>query len=482
MDAMFFRRMSTVDFLICAVVLPYGIVYEQRVLTINVICKGMEFIRHVLIYFSHLLLTFYSLEFTRRDSHLTAKHRLTRTTTYITIASLLLATPTLVIFEGGNPYSFEDLLDKNASLVEHIIRFPIPSSRKDVQQLPSGLGQDDRMLYFSPRFCHMALNNNRKSGSYSFIRNLQEWYMMMNGLVIFVCGFTLVTQIVSFMDSNPFVGRSSVFVRVIELNYPELTAKLRMLEVAQFERRQKRRAKREIARISGDSSSIKEESVHPDDTAYKESFASSTGSTGIFEHSVDIIRKFAASYTTTDSLEGSPVDLQQGIFLGGRTPKTSSAGSGSYTLEVKNDGKARPSMANTSSTESSASGVYVSLGYFLCTCQMFSSQGKRIRKLGSYSRTKHTYKFSIWCLIILDLLVMCCVVVGYIISDEMSYVVNLVHVKSVFGFLVVSLIHEDLYFVTWQGSSSSCRGGESKIAPPLEPINLSSDKREGPEI
>lgn len=262
--------------------------------------------------------------------------------------------------------------------------FPIRSPSDDAQQLPSGLQPEDRMLYFSPKFCHMALNNNRRSSSYNSIKNLQKWYMMMNGCVVFVCAFTLVTQIVGFMDSNPFVGRSSVFVRVVELGYPELTRKLRMLELAEFEQKQKRRARRESLRLSGDSSSIKEDSILPEDTRHKESFASSAGSAGIFGHSVDGTRKYAASYGTTDSLEGSPVDLQQGMFLDERNTKTSSAGSGSYKLEVMNNGRARPSMANTSSTESSASVAYVSLGHFLCTCQIFRSQRKRIRKLGSH--------------------------------------------------------------------------------------------------
>ncbi|BFZ20566.1 hypothetical protein BsWGS_23605 [Bradybaena similaris] len=441
-DALYLRRMAAADILICAVVIPYSVLFEAKMVDSTIMCKTLEYTRNVLTLISHLLLVSYCQEFAEKDDYAQAEKRVKKSTWIIIVSACLLSCPVLFIFEVGPTTEFTDLLDRN----------PQANMTIDNATLWRVEGSD-RYSYFRPNFCHMLLNYDSTAKYYEAVKILEVFYTMSFGFVVFVSIIMVVSSIVQFLDENPLIGRESMFVNFIETENPELTQKLERLSVRERRMSQDRERARTYLFETLELSDINKTGATTNAADQIRSMQSRSRSS-----SVDKKVQGAPSDESVQQL-APPVKLEtkrgetvQGIQVDPHSHKNGkraarfgrSRKSSSYYGLVLRINKERRSSRRRRRRLSDESDRDVSLVKYICHYECFRCRGKRIL------RVQESYAKALACLIVLDVLIAVATIILYLVADQRSVALNLIHVKSVFSFYLISFFHSDLRRATWR--------------------------------
>ncbi|KAH9505334.1 hypothetical protein Btru_058397 [Bulinus truncatus] len=98
-DSLYFRFLATLDIMICLIVLPYAMFFEEMRVTNNYVCKGMEYVRHFLTYMAHLALLSYSFELPLRQGYTASRNHVKRASYGIFLLSALCSIPVVFLFK-----------------------------------------------------------------------------------------------------------------------------------------------------------------------------------------------------------------------------------------------------------------------------------------------------------------------------------------------------------------------------------------------
>lgn len=107
----YIRTLATVDLIVCCVIVPYTIVFEQRKVTDDVLCRGMEVLRHTLVISSSQILCVIAVErylSLFRPTRMRTVRKANISMAIVFINSFIVAIPSVTIFTVTEATSLVD--------------------------------------------------------------------------------------------------------------------------------------------------------------------------------------------------------------------------------------------------------------------------------------------------------------------------------------------------------------------------------------
>ncbi|KAK3773024.1 hypothetical protein RRG08_061324 [Elysia crispata] len=184
-DAIYIRRMAYTDFAVCCLVIPYAVLFEAGLIRSDFTCKTMEFSRHFLIYMSHLLLYTYCWELPQRHLYTDSQTYNVNTSLFSIFVSLLGAAPTLFIFE----------------VISH-------SGNQTV-------GRGSGSPLFSGESCHLTINIVNDPPVYES-QGFTLIYFLIPVVMYSVCLYWFIANLIGYLQYKAMYSKNSIFLTKLE--------------------------------------------------------------------------------------------------------------------------------------------------------------------------------------------------------------------------------------------------------------------------
>ncbi|CAG5133784.1 unnamed protein product [Candidula unifasciata] len=435
-DALYFRRMSLLDMLVCVIVLPYSVFYEFSLVNYGAVCKTMEFIRHIIIYTSHLTLAAYCFELPRRVSYADVQANVNRMMVCNCVLAFVFSLPAFFLFDIGAVKNEEDGVTRNV--------------------------------------CHLVVSFKNDANDYGSLSLLRVHYYAVMCLCYVVALVVFLFKIMHYCERLAVPGRRSVSVQLIE-RAPVRQLKPLKSDVWRHKVRRHSQTGRPIVFAEYTDRSLDdtqaENGEETNDVSEQDSSFSFDQRSSFEEdrniqywpssmqENAEITTPFSES-TSIDRIDSPQRHRRDSIVLNVKRLKSDTESS---IVQTAHDSpEVHQSSSRGSSITSRNSSVRKKRAVFVVKTTRTGSANRLIGLfswLNSDKNRKHSilkrnssvaylkiesYKQHIILLILLDFIFILSGVVSYILLDEHGATLYLIHTKCIFSFYLISLTHKGL--------------------------------------
>ncbi|BFZ12561.1 hypothetical protein BsWGS_15600 [Bradybaena similaris] len=418
-DALYFRRMALIDLIICGFVIPFSVFYESGFVNNRAVCKIMEFIEHVLIFTSHLVLAAYSFELPRRVSYVDVQINVTRMMCCSIMLACIFSLPTIFLYDVDKVY-------------------------------------DRKSESWIVKTCHLVISDD-----YGSVNLLRIHYYAVMCLCYIMALAIFIFKAMHYCDHLSIPGRHSLSVQLME--------RAQMSQLKTFSNDTWRHR---VRRHSQTGRPIVFAEYIPEDVSREASLEISNAgqkdnapaAVSQPEGSEDIV--ISASSALEDSEDSTLSDVSGGDKKNERSlqrkdsltlpPITSSGRLREHSVIRKSStSKKRETIFMTNSEESIPPTLFNCLLRWLC-CEIDTKQSILKQNSLKGQLRIESYKQQFMSLILMDFIIIFAAAALYLTLQQKGVILNLIHTKSIISFYLVSLSHPGLRMVLRKHISYYC--------------------------